>query len=156
MDSATTPYFSIRRSSVLSPSSPTRKNSLSARAGRRCARCFAKIRVMHRYLLHNDDIRETAQPLLSPGQVGFLNGWGVFSTLRIAGGVLFAFERHYARMRYDAVRLRVPFEISPGALEKSLLALVDANGALDATLRVAIIRNKGGFFESPGLARDCD
>jgi branched-chain amino acid aminotransferase len=111
---------------------------------------------MHRYLLHNDDIRNTAETLLSPGQIGFLNGWGVFSTLRVAGGVLFEFERHYARMRYDAVRLRVPFEISLAALEKSLLALVDANGALDATLRVAIIRNKGGFFESPGLARDCD
>ena len=84
---------------------------------------------MHRYLLHNDDIRDTAETLLSPGQIGFLNGWGVFSTLRVAGGVLFEFERHYARMRYDAVRLRVPFEISPGALRKSLLALVDANGA---------------------------
>jgi branched-chain amino acid aminotransferase len=111
---------------------------------------------MHRYLLHNDDIRETAQPLLSPGQVGFLNGWGVFSTLRIAGGVLFAFERHYARMRYDAVRLRVPFELSAASLEKSLLKLVDANGAMDATLRVAIVRNKGGIFEGPGLVRDCD
>jgi branched-chain amino acid aminotransferase len=111
---------------------------------------------MHRYLLHNDDIRDTAETLLSPGQVGFLNGWGVFSTLRVAGGVLFAFERHYARMRYDAVRLRVPFELSPASLEKSLLALVDVNGALDATLRVAVVRNKGGLFEGPGLSRDCD
>jgi len=111
---------------------------------------------MHRYLLHNDDIRDTTDTLLSPGQVGFLNGWGVFSTLRVAEGVLFAFERHYARMRYDAVRLRVPFEISSASLEKSLLALVDANGALDATLRVAIVRNKGGIFEAPGLARECD
>ena len=111
---------------------------------------------MHRYLLHNDDIRDTTQALLSPGQVGFLNGWGVFSTLRVSGGVLFAFERHYARMRYDAVRLRVPFEISSASLEKSLLALVDANHATDATLRVAIVRNKGGIFEGPGLARNCD
>jgi branched-chain amino acid aminotransferase len=111
---------------------------------------------MHRYLLHNDDIRDTAETLLSPGQVGFLNGWGVFSTLRVAAGVLFEFERHYARMRYDAVRLRVPFEIPPASLEKSLLTLVDANAAVDATLRVAIVRNKGGLFEAPGLARDCD
>jgi branched-chain amino acid aminotransferase len=85
-----------------------------------------------------------------------LNGWGIFSTLRVSGGVLFEFERHYARMRYDAVRLRVPFEIPPASLEKSLLTLVDANAAVDATLRVAIVRNKGGLFEAPGLARDCD
>jgi|KBSMisStaDraftv2_1062788.scaffolds.fasta_scaffold42817_4 branched-chain amino acid aminotransferase len=111
---------------------------------------------MHRYLLHNDDIRDTTEALLSPGQIGFLSGWGVFSTLRVARGVLFEFERHYARMRYDAIRLRVPFEISSGSLKKSLLALVDANQASEATLRVAVVRNKGGFFQSPGLSRDCD
>ncbi len=111
---------------------------------------------MHRYLLHNDDIRDTTETLLSPGQIGFLSGWGVFSTLRVAGGVLFEFERHYARMRYDAIRLRVPFEISSDSLKKSLLALVDANQASEATLRVAVVRNKGGFFQSPGLSRDCD
>jgi branched-chain amino acid aminotransferase len=111
---------------------------------------------MHRYLLHNDDIRDTVGALLSPGQIGYLSGWGVFSTLRVAGGVLFEFERHYARMRYDAIRLRVPFEISPESLRKSLHALIDANDAFEATLRVAIVRNKGGFFEGPGLTRECD
>src|SRR4051794_12319139 len=98
---------------------------------------------MHRYLLHNDDIRDTADALLSPGQVGFLSGWGVFSTLRVASGILFEYERHYARMRYDAIRLRVPFEIPAESLEKSLLKLIEANRAFDATLRVAVVRNKG-------------
>ena len=111
---------------------------------------------MHRYLLHNDDIRDTVEALLSPGQIGYMSGWGVFSTLRVASGVLFEFERHYARMRYDAIRLRVPFQISPELLETSLHKLISANDALDATLRVAIVRNKGGFFESPGLARERD
>ena len=50
---------------------------------------------MHRFLLHNDSIRETTELCLSPGQVGFLNGWGVFSTLRVADGVLFAWEMSF-------------------------------------------------------------
>ncbi|MDQ2774076.1 MAG: aminotransferase class IV [Acidobacteriota bacterium] len=111
---------------------------------------------MHRFLLHNGEIRNTQEPLLSPGQVGFLNGWGVFSTLRVANGVLFAYERHYERMRRDAVRLRVPFELSAPGLHASLLRLIDANSAFEATLRVSIVRNKGGLFESPGLTRDSD
>ncbi len=111
---------------------------------------------MHRFLLHNGEIRNTQEPLLSPGQVGFLNGWGVFSTLRVANGVLFAYERHYERMKRDAVRLRVPFELSASGLHDSLLKLIDANNAFDATLRVSIVRNKGGLFESPGLTRDAD
>lgn len=111
---------------------------------------------MHRYLLHNGEIRDTSEQLISPGQVGFMNGWGVFSTLRVARGVLFAFERHYNRMARDAERLRVPFDITPSDLGKALLKLVDANHAFEATLRVAIVRNKGGPFQSSRPMRDSE
>ncbi|MGH9583506.1 MAG: aminotransferase class IV, partial [Bryobacteraceae bacterium] len=111
---------------------------------------------MHRYLLHNGALRDTSEPLISPGQIGFLNGWGVFSTIRIAGGVLFGFERHCNRMRQDAERLRVPFEISCPELERALIELADANDATDATLRVSVIRNRGGLWEGPRIARDAD
>ncbi len=111
---------------------------------------------MHRYLLHNGEIHDTREPLLSPGQVGFMNGWGVFSTLRVSDGVLFAYNRHYERMSRDAERLHVPFELSAAELEKALLSLVQANQAFDATLRVAVVRNGGGLFESPGMTRDSD
>jgi branched-chain amino acid aminotransferase len=111
---------------------------------------------VHRYLLHNGDIQDASARLINPGQVGFLNGWGVFSTIRIAQRVLFAFERHYARMRRDAERLRVPFAFSAEELEEMLLILADANGVMDATLRVAIVRNRGGIWEGPHIHRDAD
>ena len=111
---------------------------------------------MHPYLLHNESIHKTDEALLSPGQVGFMNGWGIFSTLRVTQGVLFAFERHYARMKRDAERMRVPFEIAPADLKRLLLELVRANKAEEATLRVASIRNRGGLFEAPGITRDSD
>jgi branched-chain amino acid aminotransferase len=111
---------------------------------------------VHRYLLHNGDIRDTRDAVLSPGQVGFLNGWGVFSTLRVSDGVLFAFPRHCARMQRDAALMRVPFTVSAEALHKSLISLIDANHAFNATLRVAIVRNKGGLFEAPQIASDAD
>lgn len=91
-----------------------------------------------------------------PGQVGFLNGWGVFSTVRVTNGVLFAFDRHYRRMRSDAERMHVPFESSQQELERTLLSLVEANQAYNATLRVAVVRNRGNLFEAPGLTRDQD
>lgn len=111
---------------------------------------------MHPYLLHNAEIRDTTTPLIAPGQVGFLNGWGVFSTLRVSNGILFAFDRHYRRMQRDAARLRVPFEISPDDLEKDLLRLVETNHAYDATLRVAVVRNRGNIFESPRIKREVE
>ena len=116
---------------------------------------------MHRYLLHNDEIRDTGAQDLSAGQVGLLNGWGVFSTIRVYDGVMFAWERHWARMQADAARMRVPFPPDRDWLAQRLQRLMDANlphanPAWNATLRVAVIRNRGGMFEGPGPMRDFD
>lgn len=111
--------------------------------------------LMHRYILHNDDILEASEPVLAAGQVGALSGWGVFSTLRVAEGVLFAFERHFARMQRDARLLRTPFPEDPEYMRSRLLRLIDANRAREATLRVAVVRNRGGIWEGPNT-RDFD
>jgi branched-chain amino acid aminotransferase len=107
---------------------------------------------MHRFLLHNDDIRDAGELIVSPGQVGFMNGWGVFSTIRVKDGVMFAWERHWARMKRDAARMRVPFPDSAKWLEQRLYRLIEANQAANSTLRVMIVRNRGGMWEGPAAA----
>jgi branched-chain amino acid aminotransferase len=110
---------------------------------------------VHRYILHNDTIHEASERVLSPGQVGLLAGWGVFSTLHVSSGVLFAWERHWARMSKDAVLMRVPLPDSEYVRQR-LLELVEANNACDATLRVAVVRNGGGIWEGPPTGRASD
>jgi branched-chain amino acid aminotransferase len=111
---------------------------------------------MHRLLLHNDDVRDARDLMVSPGQLGLLNGWGVFSTLRVYDGVMFAWDRHWARMQRDAERLRVPFPKDQAWLEQRLNKLIDANRAANSTLRVVIVRNGGGawlkMWEGPNAA----
>ena len=111
---------------------------------------------MHRFQLHNGKILDTHEKSLSAGQVGLMNGWGVFSTLRVADGVLFAFERHWERMHRDAAKVHVPFPQDPAQLKAELLRLVEANSAWNATLRVVVVRNRGGLFEGPDQERDFD
>jgi len=111
---------------------------------------------MHRFFLHNDRVLDAHDKTLSAGQVGLLNGWGVFSTIRVADGVLFAFERHWQRMSCDATRMHVPFPADQEAFHSALLQLIEANAAWNATLRVAVVRNRGGLFEGPDQARDFD
>ena len=79
-----------------------------------------------------------------------MNGWGVFSTIRVQDGVMFAWERHWARMKRDAARLRVPFPEQ--SIEEQLYRLIDANRASNATLRVIVVRNRGGMWEGPAAA----
>ncbi len=107
-------------------------------------------------ILHNDRVIPAASTVLAPGQVGLLSGWGVFSTIRVSGGVLFAWERHWARMKHDAERLRVPFPEDADAVKRALLNLIEANKVDSATLRVAVVRNRGGYWEGPGIQRDYD
>jgi len=112
--------------------------------------------VIHPLLLHNGHIRPSTELCVSPGQVGLMNGWGVFSTIKIVDGVLFAFDHHWARMHRDAGLLRVPFPWKPVELEEMLLTLVEANRALNATLRVSVVRNQGTMWAGPATKLDVD
>jgi len=112
--------------------------------------------VLHRYVLHNDGIHQASDAVLSPGQVGLLSGWGVFSTLRVAEGVLFEWERHWARIKRDAAALHVPLPQDSEAVRRKLLELIEANGALNATLRLVILRNGGGMWAGPSNGRESD
>jgi len=111
---------------------------------------------VHRFILHNGEVREATESLLKAGQVGLLNGWGVFSTIRVIDGILFALGRHWERMRRDAARMRVPFPADANELDDALLRLVEANQAFDATLRVSVVRNRGGMWTGPVPGRDYD
>ncbi|HUI56170.1 MAG TPA: aminotransferase class IV [Bryobacteraceae bacterium] len=112
--------------------------------------------MLHRFVLHNDHIREVSDPALAPGQVGLLAGWGVFSTLRVKDGVLFAWERHWARITRDAAAMHVVIPGDPEKVRRRLLELVEANQALNATLRLVIVRNTGGMWAGPSSGRDSD
>jgi branched-chain amino acid aminotransferase len=111
--------------------------------------------VLHRYILHNDAIRGVSEPLLAAGQVGLLSGWGVFTTLRVQEGVLFAFERHWARLTRDAAALHIAMPGDPEEVRLRLLELVEANHAQNSTLRLDFVRNTGGMWAAPN-ARETD
>jgi branched-chain amino acid aminotransferase len=89
--------------------------------------------------------------------VGLLSGWGVFSTLRVRDGALFAFERHWARMARDARLLNVVMPNDSRQLEQQLMRLAQANGAPNCTLRLVVVRNGGGMWSGmPVGSRDSD
>src|SRR4051812_9551093 len=104
---------------------------------------------IHSHIFHNGEIREASAPLLIAGQVGLLSGWGVFTTLRVKDGALFAWDRHWARMSRDARLLSVAMPNDPDALERALMRLAQVNGRADCTLRLVVVRNGGGMWAGP-------
>lgn len=106
---------------------------------------------MDKLIYHNDRILPLTEARLSPGQVGLLTGWGVFTTLRIYSGLPFAFERHWARMARDAERLGVPIPYSQEQVRRAVIETVQANSHPESTARLCFVKNHGGLWsDAPG------
>ena len=72
--------------------------------------------MLHRYVLHNDRIQLVTDLALSPGQVGLLSGWGVFSTLR--AGTPFVAD--------NARRIhRIAFAVIAGEVARATIVFVE-------------------------------
>ena len=104
---------------------------------------------IHAFILHNARICDAASPALYAGQLGLLAGWGVFTTMRVSHGALFAWERHWARLSRDAERMNIAIPWRASDIESGLLRLIEANGRPDCTLRLVFVRNIGGMWEGP-------
>jgi branched-chain amino acid aminotransferase len=102
-------------------------------------------------IYHNDRIVPLEETHLSPGQMGLLMGWGVFTTLRIYEGVPFAFDRHWQRMARDAERLGVAFDYRQPAVWEAMVKLAAANQRPEGAARLSFIKNHGGLWsDAPG------
>ena len=77
---------------------------------------------MHKFVYHNDRVLPLEEVRLSPGQAGLINGWGIFSTVRVYDGIPFALERHYQRLTRDAERIQLPMRTPLNALRDRMLA----------------------------------
>jgi branched-chain amino acid aminotransferase len=104
--------------------------------------------VIHRFVCHNHQVLPIEQVRLSPGQAGLLNGWGLFTTIRVVEGVPFAFERHWKRLQHDAERTRCPFPFGQDAVLARLGEVLRANQVREGCARIYIVNNQAGFWRS--------
>lgn len=104
--------------------------------------------MIHRYVFHNDRLVPIEQVRLSPGQAGLLNGWGLFTTLRIVESVPFAFERHWKRLQKDASRTHLPFPFEMEKVRGQVGEVLRANQVKEGSARIYIVYNKVGGWRS--------
>ena len=104
--------------------------------------------MIHRFVFHNDRLLPVAEARLSPGQAGLLNGWGLFTTVRIYEGIAFAFERHWKRLQRDAERTHCPFPFEENVARGQLGEVLRANQVREGAARIYMIYNQVGFWRS--------
>jgi branched-chain amino acid aminotransferase len=104
--------------------------------------------MIHRFVFHNQRLLPVEEVRLSPGQAGLLNGWGLFTTLRVIEGIPFAFERHWHRLERDASRTHCPFPFEQETVRAQLGEVLRANHVQEGCARIYMIYNQAGFWRS--------
>jgi branched-chain amino acid aminotransferase len=103
---------------------------------------------MHNLVFHNGRVLPLAEVRLSPGQAGLLNGWGVFSTLRIYDGHPFAFNFHFDRLKRDAQKLMLPIPYTRQQVLDAVMTLINANNLREGCMRVYFVNNQSAVWGS--------
>jgi branched-chain amino acid aminotransferase len=101
---------------------------------------------MHELVFHNGRIAPLADVRLSPGQAGLLNGWGVFSTIRIYRGRPFEFDHHFDRLERDAHRISLPLPYSRKQVHEAVLELIRTNQVQDGCMRIYFVNNQAAIW----------
>lgn len=112
--------------------------------------------MLHKFVYRNAQLVSMQEVRLSPGQAGLLNGWGVFTTIRIYDGQPFAFGRHWSRLITDANRLKIPVAWQPENVYEHLGQLIDANHVKEGCARIYFVYNRVGSWISDEAMPEVD
>ena len=112
--------------------------------------------MLHKLVYHNNQLVPMEDVRLSPGQAGLLNGWGVFTTIRIYDSRPFAFDRHWKRLMADANRLNIPVPWQTETVLEHLGKLTAANQVKEGCARIYFVYNKSGYWASDESVPEVD
>ncbi len=91
----------------------------------------------------NGDIVDAAAARIDPTDRGLSLGDGLFETMHLRKGKMRRLPAHLARLRLSAEALGIPLAYTDTALEDQILAVVTANGLVDAVVKLTLTRGPG-------------
>ncbi|HUL32507.1 MAG TPA: aminotransferase class IV [Candidatus Eisenbacteria bacterium] len=112
--------------------------------------------MIHRYVFHNEELKDIGSVRWSPGQAGLICGWGLFTTVRIVRGEAFAYERHWRRLEKDAAITKLPMPYSGAKVRLHLHEAIRANRVEEGCARIYLVWNTTGFWRSDEKMPDVD
>ena len=99
---------------------------------------------MDRLIYYNDRIIETGRAAVPATNAGLLYGWGVFTTLRVCEGNVFAMGRHWERLARHAEQALIELPLDREQLVRALEDLVAANRVREGRARITVLKGDAG------------
>ena len=110
---------------------------------------------MDRLVYHNDRILDLSEATVAPTIAGLLYGWGVFTTLRVYNGKVFAFDYHWERLLRHSEKARAPVPLEAEEARRALNDLITANSVEQGRARITVLKGEAGFWRGAS-AREAD
>ena len=110
---------------------------------------------MDRLIYYNDRVVEAGHAAVPANNAGLLYGWGVFTTLRIYLGEVFALDRHWERLARHAEQALIPVPSSGDDISRALGELIAANRVRDGRSRITLLKGDAGPWAGRGV-RDAE
>ncbi|HZZ19798.1 MAG TPA: aminotransferase class IV [Opitutaceae bacterium] len=109
----------------------------------------------------NGRLHPATEPSVQPLNRGFLYGDAIYEVWRTYGGVIFAWDEHWARMRNSARALHLKLEFTPEGILSEIRKTVAAYrtrvpGSGDLYIRFQVTRGAGAIGLDIALADACD
>ncbi|MEW6128392.1 MAG: aminotransferase class IV [Acidobacteriota bacterium] len=103
---------------------------------------------MDKFVLHNQQIVEAQKAKVDATLAGLLYGWGVFTTMKVIDGRIFAFDRHLERLIKHADKARVSFAAHKKSLLENIASLISANQISNGRLRLTVLKSDAGIWRT--------
>ena len=102
---------------------------------------------MEQIVYLNGALVPRGQAVISPFDLGFLYGYGLFETMRAYSGHIFRLGIHMERLRRSAALIGLPLDVFD--LEKACYDTLKANNLADARIRLTVSIGEGEAIPDP-------
>jgi branched-subunit amino acid aminotransferase/4-amino-4-deoxychorismate lyase len=105
---------------------------------------------MDRLVYYNDRIVEAGRAAVPSTNAGLLYGWGVFTTVRVYSGEVFALDRHWERLARHAQQALIELRIGSDDLARATIDLIEANRVREGRARITVLKSDAGPWGGGG------
>lgn len=108
----------------------------------------------YRFISYNFKIFDKKEKLFTVEHRGINYGDGVYETIRVYDGLIFAFREHMERMKKGLEILKIDFSLNEERIEREINRLLSLNRVKNCAVRIVITRGTGLGFPPPHSSAD--
>lgn len=98
------------------------------------------------YINLNGEFQKADASHISPMGEGFLYGYGLFETIKVAKGKMYFYQEHMKRFIRDSLKLNIKCNLNIANIESDCIELIEKNGLNNGAIRISCSKNHEAYY----------